>query len=73
MADKKIIVRIGADGTVDAETVGMYGAECLDYFAALEDLLAATTQSSSYTDDYHRTGAATAVRGGVEDTIQEGA
>lgn len=56
---KQIIVRVHDDGTVDAETVGMYGPECLDYFAVLEDILEAETVSSSYTEDYHRTGAET--------------
>lgn len=53
---KQVIVRVRKDGTVEAETVGMYGAECLDYFDALEDLLGAETASSAYTDDYHRVG-----------------
>ncbi|MBO3662118.1 DUF2997 domain-containing protein [Microbacterium stercoris] len=49
---KQIIVRVRKDGTIDAETVGMHGAECLDYFATLEDLLDAETSSSAYTADY---------------------
>ena len=52
---KQLIVRVHKDGTIDAETVGMHGAECLDYFAALEDLLDATTTGSAYTADYDKT------------------
>lgn len=60
MTEKQLIVRVHADGTIDAETVGMYGDECLEYFDALEDLLDAQTASSSYTADYDRTSADTA-------------
>jgi len=54
MAKKQLVVSIRKDGTVHAETVGMYGEECLDYFAALEDLLDAEVASSTYTADYSR-------------------
>ena len=57
MTQKQLIVRVRADGTIDAETVGMYGAECLDYFDALEDLLGATTAGSAYTADFDRVAA----------------
>lgn len=55
MAHKQLVVSIRKDGTVHAETVGMYGEECLDYFAVLEDLLEADVASSSYTADYAAT------------------
>lgn len=55
MSEKQLIVRVHADGTIDAETIGMYGDECLEYFEALEDLLDAQTSSSAYTADYDRT------------------
>lgn len=51
---KKLIVQLRADGSVAAETFGMYGDECLPYINALEDLLEATTTTSSFTDDYNR-------------------
>ncbi|MEL5991942.1 DUF2997 domain-containing protein [Microbacterium phosphatis] len=51
---KQLIVRVHKDGTIDAETIGMHGAECLDYFEALEDLLGASTAASAYTADYDR-------------------
>lgn len=52
MADKQLIVQVRPDGTVHAETIGMYGNECLDYIAELENLLEAETTSSSFTDAY---------------------
>lgn len=55
MAQKQLIVSVRRDGTVHAETVGMYGEECLDYFAVLEDLLDAEVASSTYTADYTAT------------------
>ena len=55
MTQKQLVVSIRTDGTVHAETVGMRGAECLDYFAVLEDLLDAEVASSSYTADYTAT------------------
>ncbi|WP_309068333.1 DUF2997 domain-containing protein [Microbacterium sp.] len=69
MTQKQLIVRVRADGTIDAETVGMYGAECLDYFDALEDLLGATTSGSAYTADFDRVSAEdeTGVARGVGD------
>jgi len=49
---KQLVVRLHADGTVDAETFGMHGAECLDHIEALEALLDAQTVSSRFTEDY---------------------
>lgn len=49
---KQLVVRLRADGTVDAETFGMTGEECLSYISALENLLEATTVQSSFTADY---------------------
>jgi len=55
VSKKQLIVSVRTDGTVHAETVGMYGEECLDYFAVLEDLLDAEVVSSTYTADYSAT------------------
>ncbi|MFC5931083.1 DUF2997 domain-containing protein [Cryobacterium melibiosiphilum] len=52
MTDKQLIVQVRPDGTVHAETLGLYGAECLDYIAVLEDMLDAETTESSFTDAY---------------------
>lgn len=52
MTDKQLIVQVRPDGTVSAETLGMYGNECLDYIAVLENMLDAETTASSFTDAY---------------------
>ncbi len=56
---KQLVVRLRADGTVDAETFGMQGPECLDYIEALEALLEAETVSSSFTEEYTAVAAST--------------
>ena len=30
MEEKKIVIQIGEDGSLNAETFGMYGTECID-------------------------------------------
>lgn len=57
---KQLIVNLRPDGSVAAETLGMTGDECLAYISALEDLLDATTTSSSFTADYASVPTATA-------------
>ena len=57
MADKQLIVQVRPDGTVHAETIGMYGDECLDYIAVLENLLDAEATASSFTEAYHQVAA----------------
>lgn len=59
---KQLVVRLRADGTVDAETIGMHGAECLDHIEALEALLDAETVSSRFTEDYTATSAVAVTR-----------
>lgn len=49
---KQLIVSLRPDGTIDAETMGMYGDECLSYVSVLEDLLDATATRSAFTADY---------------------
>lgn len=62
---KQLIVNLRPDGSVAAETIGMAGDECLAYISALEDLLDATTTTSSYTADHAGIGIET--RGGLLD------
>lgn len=50
--NEQIIVRIGADGAIQAETKGMKGAECLHSLELLEQLLDAQVTSSAFTDEY---------------------
>ncbi len=52
---KQLLIQLKKNGTVEAETLGMYGQECLDYIALLEDLLEADVVDSTYTEAYHRT------------------
>ncbi|MBW9092535.1 DUF2997 domain-containing protein [Microbacterium jejuense] len=62
---KQLVVRLHPDGTVDAETIGMQGPECLDHIEALEALLDAETVSSSFTEDY--TTASTSAVSSIDD------
>jgi hypothetical protein len=55
MDQQQLIVTVGPDGAVAAETRNIFGSDCLDYITLLEDLLEAETVSSSYTEDYTRT------------------
>ena len=52
MTDKQLIVQVRPDGSVHAETLGMYGNECLDYIAVLENMLDAEPTDSSFTEAY---------------------
>lgn len=54
-AKETITVRITTQGLITAETHGITGSKCMNYIATLEELLEATTQSSSFTVDYHAT------------------
>lgn len=54
---EQIIVRIGTDGTIQAETKGMKGAKCLTSLELLEDLLDAQVTASAFTDEYTQTAA----------------
>lgn len=65
----RIVVRVGADGAVTAETHGVTGAACLDYLAVLEDLLEARVEQSAFTADYDRTAAP--VVGEVTDELRQ--
>jgi hypothetical protein len=50
----RIVVTVRSDGTISAETQGIFGEECLDYIAVLEDILGARTVESAYTADWNR-------------------
>jgi hypothetical protein len=56
-AQPRVVVTVAPDGTVRAETQGVYGERCLDYVAMLEELLAARTVRSEYTADHARVAA----------------
>lgn len=53
--DKRLVVQIGLDGKIKAETIGIKGKECLDYIQLLEKLLDAETVDSEFTSEYYET------------------
>jgi hypothetical protein len=59
MSARRIIVTLGRDGTVRAETSGIPGVACLEAIPLLEDLLDAETIDSSLTTDYYAVEAST--------------
>lgn len=68
MADEAhIVVTVANDGTVEAETVGLTGPDCLDYIAVLEDLLDARTVHSAYTAEYEQAAASVTDRPELRD------
>ena len=50
----RIVVTVTSEGVVSAETRDVFGDDCLDYVAVLEDLLAARAVHSAYTADHDR-------------------
>ncbi len=48
----RLVIRIGPDGTITAETSGLTGDACVPFAAVLEDLCDATAVQSEYTADY---------------------
>ena len=49
----KFEIRIGADGKIEAKTIGLKGEECLDYLKIFELLLDAKIADSRFTNDYY--------------------
>ena len=54
MSRERIVVTVGPDGQVSAETLDILGEACLDYIAVLEDLIGGSVSTSSWTADYTR-------------------
>lgn len=50
---KSVTLRIRRDGTVEAETHGIKGRECLPHTAELERLLDAEAVDSEYTPEFY--------------------
>lgn len=50
---KRLTVRIRPDGSVEAETQGMKGSECLPYIEQLEHLTGAQVVDSWYTEEFY--------------------
>ena len=55
MAERKITLRITAEGQVHAETHGLKGEECLRYERLLEQMLEARTAHEHRTAEYYET------------------
>ncbi|MBS4218455.1 DUF2997 domain-containing protein [Bacillus sp. FJAT-49711] len=55
MNDKKLTIKITEDGKIFAETIGIKGAECMEYIELLEELLDAQIVDSAYTAEYYET------------------
>lgn len=54
MIEKSIILlTIGKDGSLSAETKGLKGKDCLTSIALLENLLDAEVQDSTYTQEFY--------------------
>lgn len=54
MTEKKLILlTIGRDGSLSAETKGFKGKDCLTSIALLENLLDAEVQDSTYTQEFY--------------------
>ncbi len=50
---KKIQIRIGPDGTIEAETFGIKGKSCLELIPLLEKIMEAKAVDSDYKPDYY--------------------
>ncbi len=52
---RQVQIRIKPDGSIEAETLGLKGARCLDVLPQLETMLGALATESEYTAEYHET------------------
>ncbi len=52
---KQIKIKIGTNGRIEAETLGMKGKECLKYLQRIEQMANATTIDSEFTKEYYET------------------
>lgn len=50
---KQIRIKIRNNGSVEAETLGMKGADCLKYLQRIEEMANATTVDSRFTEEYY--------------------
>jgi len=53
--DKKLLIRILADGRIQAETQGIKGEKCTDMIPLLEKLLEAEAVEAEYTSEFYET------------------
>ena len=52
---KQIHIKIGTNGKLEAETIGMKGKECLKYLERIEKMADAVTIDSRFNDEYLET------------------
>jgi len=52
---KQIRIKIGNNGTIEAETLGMKGKDCLKYLEKIEQMANAVTVDSKFTEEYYET------------------
>jgi hypothetical protein len=50
---EQILLTIGTDGSIQAETKGIKGEKCLQSISALEDMMEAITVDSQYTQEFY--------------------
>ncbi|WP_172195825.1 MULTISPECIES: DUF2997 domain-containing protein [Saccharibacillus] len=53
--DEKLLIRIFADGRIQAETKGIKGEKCTDMIPLLEELLQAEAIEAEYTSEFYET------------------
>lgn len=52
---KQIRIKIGQNGTIEAETLGIKGKDCLKYLERIEKMANAVTIDSRFTEEYNET------------------
>ncbi|QIG44477.1 DUF2997 domain-containing protein [Nocardioides anomalus] len=62
---EQIVLNIGVDGAIHAETKGMKGPKCLNSLELLEDLLDAQITQSAFTDEYTQSATTSEVDDGL--------
>lgn len=50
---QQIRIKIGNNGVIEAETIGIKGKKCLKYLEKVEKMANAVTVDSEFTDDYY--------------------
>ena len=50
---KQIRIKISSNGSIEAETLGMKGKDCLKYLERIEQMANAVTVDSRFTEEYY--------------------
>lgn len=51
---KQIRIKISSNGSIEAETLGMKGKDCLKYLERIEQMANAVTVDSRFTEEYYQ-------------------